>query len=188
MNGFVVVGFCGKAGAGKSTSAARLVRAHRFAEIALADPLKRAVADIFAIPPGVMEDRARREEPLPHWPGWTPRKLLQFVGTECLREKIAADVWVRSCVLHVRRLGPGRYTVPDVRFPNEAEGLRSAFGDGFRLVKIVRPGCDGSVGIPGHASEAHDLDGCDATIANDGTVEDMLRAVDDIAARCGGCA
>jgi dephospho-CoA kinase len=42
----MLVGVCGKAGAGKDTIADYLVNAYKFKKIALEDPIKRLVKDI----------------------------------------------------------------------------------------------------------------------------------------------
>lgn len=151
----MIIGIVGKAGAGKDSIADRLVAKHSFRRDSLAAPLKRCVQDIFGISDAFMTDRGLREADLPRWPGWTTRKLLQFVGTELFRQQIHPDVWARSlCYRILRESAEIDWVIPDVRFENEHLVLSTVFGDSYRLWHVVRPGHNGAPsGIPGHASE-----------------------------------
>jgi len=170
----MIVGFCGKAGAGKDTAALALIK-RGYKKIALADPIKRMVQDTFVIEDKVMHGRESREEELPAWKGWSVRSLLQIVGTELFRTHIDPDVWVKSLHLKIQASPRLNHVVTDVRFPNEAEYLKNIPED-FILIKVVRDGCDGNVGVEGHASEAHDLE-ADYTIGNNGRVGELHRSV-----------
>ena len=133
-----------------------------------AGALKRMSARIFGLTEDQMHDPARKEEPLkaplhldlfvgamqnetglPIRPAGkvatTPREVMQFFGTEYVR-RAQDDYWVQ------RLLGDTasqrRVLVPDTRFPNEAEALRSVGG---RIIKVVR--IDAPASTDGHASE-----------------------------------
>ena len=82
----MLVGVCGKAGAGKDTVGDYLIEKYRFKKIALADPIKRMVKDVFVLNDHTVYDRVAREQPLERWPDWTVRTLLQYIGTELFRE------------------------------------------------------------------------------------------------------
>ena len=45
----MLIGVCGKAGSGKDTIADYLVKKYNFKKIALADPIKRMVEDVFVL-------------------------------------------------------------------------------------------------------------------------------------------
>ena len=105
----------------------------------------------------------------------TPRFALQTLGTEWGRN-CYPDVWVKYAIrihtkmqedrfthysqkhgLHAhlsgcpqRDYGEARVVIADVRFKNEIEGIRKAGG---YLVRVVREGAKGDVGVKGHASE-----------------------------------
>lgn len=85
---------------------------------------------------------------------WTPRDILQYVGTEGLR-RVDQDVWVRHALKLAReRLidGSPLVVITDCRFDNEMAAILAAGGEVWR---VRRPATDGDgVGIPGHASEA----------------------------------
>lgn len=176
----IVVGVIGKAGSGKDTVADHLVRDHGFTKMALADPIRKIVETVFFVDFSTYNtDRGMRDRPLPDYPTWTVRKLQQIIGTEFFREHVDEDVWIKNLCARVSRC---QYpvVVADIRFPNERDKLKAmlrAAGRHMVFVKLTRPGYDGSVGVSGHASEAHDLPG-DIEIANDETVAELETAVD----------
>lgn len=173
----MLIGIGGKAGAGKDTIGDYLVENYDFQKIALADPIKRTVKDVFALNDHAVYDRTAREQPLEQWGGWSVRKLLQFVGTELFRENIDDSIWVKSLWYRIRDDKENNYVVTDIRFPNELQYFRDNAAKEFTFLKVGRPGHDGSVGIAGHASEAYDLEG-DFSIMNDGSMEDLYEKVD----------
>jgi hypothetical protein len=175
----MIIGITGRAGSGKDTVADHLALNYGFKKIGLADPIKRCVQDIFGISDGVMQDRALREQEVHQWPGWTVRKLLQFVGTELFREKIHPDIWVRSCCTRILTSDILNWVIPDVRFDNEDRGLRLVFGDHYKLIRVTRPGVEGAPGgIPGHASEAGLSGDPDLELMNAGGLEELYLGVD----------
>lgn len=117
-------------------------------------------------------------EPKPFASKWTPRTILQFVGTECFR-RISPDVWVNFVLKEATRLqreGAEFIVVTDCRFRSEAEAIWKAGGE---VWKIRRPEVEKQqTGIKGHASETeqdsigdHEVQ---AVIMNDSTL-DVLR-------------
>jgi hypothetical protein len=176
----MLVGICGKAGAGKDTIGDYLVEKYNFKKVALADPIKRLVKDVFALDDQTVYDRVEREKDLKRWPGWTVRKLLQYVGTELFRENIDDAIWVKSLWYKILDDVSGNYVVTDVRFPNELEYFKTHAEKGeFFTIKVIRPGFGGKVGLSSHASEAYDLE-CNFEILNDGGIEDLKNKVDDV--------
>jgi len=176
----MLVGICGKAGAGKDTIGDYLVEKHGFIKIALADPIKRLVKDVFALDDHTVYDREAREQELERWEGWTVRKLLQYIGTELFRDNIDDSIWVKSLWYKIQDDKCNNYVVTDVRFPNELQYFKDNAEEGeFLAIKVVRYGCDGSVGIQGHKSEAYDLEG-DIVILNDETMEELYNKIDEI--------
>lgn len=174
----MLVGVCGKAGAGKDTIADYLVKQHGFKKIALADPIKRMVKDVFVLDDYTVYDRVAREQPLSQWNGWSVRKLLQTIGTELFRRNIDDAVWVKSLWYRVKSDPLSNYVVSDVRFPNEKQYLEENCPD-FFTIKVKREGCDGSVGVKGHESEAYDLE-TNYVVENNKTFEDLYHIVDEI--------
>jgi hypothetical protein len=176
----MLVGITGKAGSGKDTVGDYLVKSHGFKKIALADPIKRLVKDVFVLDDHTVYDRDAREQPLLNWPQWTVRKLLQYIGTEMFRNNIDDAVWVKSLWYRIQGDRESNYVCTDVRFPNEHQFFRDNAKKGeFICLKIIRPGCNGNVGLVGHVSEAYDLPG-DHEIVNDGSYQDLYNKVDSI--------
>jgi dephospho-CoA kinase len=176
----MLIGICGKAGAGKDTIGDYLVKKHNFKKIALADPIKRLVKDVFVLDDNTVYDRVEREKELDNWKGWSVRKLLQFIGTELFRNNIDDSIWVKSLWYRIKSDSSNNYVVTDIRFPNELQYFKDNAKEGeFLCIKVIREGCNGNVGLAGHASEAHDLKG-DIELINDGSMEDLYEKVDKI--------
>jgi hypothetical protein len=175
----MLIAITGKAGAGKDTIGDYLVRKYGVKKIALADPIKRLVKDVFVLDDHTVYDREEREKPLVQWNGWSVRKLLQFIGTELFRQQIDDQIWVKSLWLRISGDKQNNYCVTDLRFPNELSFFRENAKDDFVCIKVVRPGCDGNVGLSGHASESYDLKG-DYEIINDGSIENLTEKIEAV--------
>ncbi len=178
----VVIGMIGKAGSGKDTVADYIVDKYGFQKLAFADPLKKAVQTIFDIDDEYMFDREKREETLPGWEPWSTRKLLQFVGTELMRNQVDENVWVKNAVSRVARIPLA--IISDVRFPNEVDDVRTLLDGQAHVVfiRVARPDHEGAQGgLQNHASESHigDLN-ADFDITNGGTLEELYATVDDL--------
>ena len=175
----IIVGISGRAGSGKDTIGDHLVSHYGFSKDGLANPLKRTVQDVFSLDNDQVYDRVLREQPLENWPGWTGRKLLQYVGTELFRNNIDENIWAKSLCLRINK-APGLWVVTDVRFPNEREVLRRTFGNNFVGIRVEREGYDGAPsGIQGHASEKYEIE-ADYVLTNDGDLPGLYYKVDDI--------
>lgn len=130
------IALCGDAGVGKST----YVRAKfpDFAEIALADPIKRALHAMGAPKESLWGPSERRNDIFIDRP---IREWLILLGTTLVREA-DPDHWVRMCVSEVdgfNNFGFSGVIVPDVRWPNEARILTDA---NFTLLRLERPGSE----------------------------------------------
>jgi len=145
----MIIGLCGKKQSGKSTVAKYLLEAG-FQELSWAYPLKEIVGrQLF----GLNDDQlygseAAKEAIIPDW-GYSPRQILQLVGTECFRKVIRDDFWV---VLGRRKLqgyaaAGMNVVISDCRFPNEMEAIKAVGG---YTVRIVR---EGQVSVDMHPSE-----------------------------------
>lgn len=171
-----IVGLNGFARSGKDTVADQLVERHGFTKLSMAGPLKTMLR---TLDPTLMNTEAgvatrlsglhrmTEDELKASVYGAEYRRLLQVLGTDCIRA-IDPDFWVKAMDKAVR--GAERVVIPDVRFPNEAEWVRS---QGGIVIEILRPGVGPA---NGHASENRlERHLVDCTVHNNGTVEDLHR-------------
>jgi hypothetical protein len=183
-----ILGILARAGHGKSTVAQHLV-ATRGAEVhSLAGPLKRAAQRVF----GFSDEQVwgAQKELVDARYGFSPRWLLQRLGTEGLRAEFEEDIHVRALLRGLRQRiagGPPRLVVvDDVRFPNDARLIAEGGAD-FRgaVMKLVCTDAPSAPTVGAHGSE----DAIDAVRAEDvaATVtssraqglEHLYRAVDE---------
>ena len=188
-----LIGIRGKAGSGKSAIATYLhnTRPNTWTE-AFADPLKQVASLLFGIPIDYFNDRDFKEVPFNFW-GISPRQVVQFVGTEMVRDtlykllpEVENNFWVARMVGRLAgELDNMEYTkddvvvIPDVRFQNEYNWV---LAQGGIIIHLTRPGADGIVGIPSHQSE-HGIGFTHTTernwiIENTGSLDDLYANVD----------
>lgn len=121
-----VVGFVGFKGSGKSTAARILQDKYGFSVRALAAPLKESCQIIFNLSEEQVLTPKGKEAVDPRW-GMSPREMLQKFGTEVGRT-FSEDVWIKSLQQFIDDRRWNRYTIDDVRFPNEADAIRKMGG------------------------------------------------------------
>lgn len=164
-----IVAFTGLAGAGKSTAAAHLVNHHGYQRVRFAGPLKAMMAALGLTSEQI--DGSLKETPCDLLGGKTPRWAMQSLGTEWGRDLIAPDLWIRAWQHAVSQVPAGvPIVVDDVRFPNEAEAVRT---NGGVIVRIDRPGA-GTASV--HSSEAHQLEAVETlrNIADERYLQDQV--------------
>lgn len=146
----IIIGIAGPAQSGKSTLAGefrRLVefRGQKYAEQPFAGPLKRMLQAI-----GVDVSDQAKNTPVPFLDGRiTPRIMMQTLGTEwgrSLLQPLWLRVWQNELDESTRVT-----TVPDVRFDNEAELIRSLGGV---IIHVQRKPTADMLAVPAHVSEA----------------------------------
>lgn len=184
-----IVGLMGYAQSGKDTTAQVLTDEFGFTRIAFADALRDM---LYALNPPIIVDEwvdslgdhemYGTVKGVVDSVGWDEAKtryrhvriLLQRLGTEAGRNVLGQSVWVDAAM---RKVKPGgRYVFTDVRFPNEVTAVRDAGGLMWRVVR------EGTKPVNAHASEtAADDVFADVTFLNNGTVEDLHRAVREVA-------
>jgi hypothetical protein len=145
----MIIGIVGFAGSGKGAVSDILVDEHDFYKLSFADTVKDATSVIFGWPRHLLEgdtDESRkfREIEDSFWSNklgrdFTPRLALQLVGTEAGRNVFHDNIWI-SCVEKKIKYAQewmleDHFVIPDVRFPNEIEAIRSWGG---MIVRIAR--------------------------------------------------
>lgn len=173
MENGLIIGISGKARVGKDTTADFLIKAFRekfnkeFIKIAYADGLKEKVmydfdltwdqlyGDLKEVPDkrypkkvnessNYEDGKVWKEEDL----YWTPREILQFIGTDCYR---AVDdyFWVKKLFKTIDENGYKNVIVSDCRFKSEIDPIKERGG---HHVKVIRD-YDGVVHNKTHQSE-----------------------------------
>lgn len=150
----MLIGFTGKAGAGKNTACDYLRRKDWIKpgiRLGFADALKLGVATMFSFDVSLLEDRDFKEAELPGL-GFSPRKALQVIATEAVRNHLGQDTWIKLLekeYAHFKTRVDDIF-ISDMRFDNEAEWV---IKNGGYVVSIIqdkfRPGNDSD-----HVSES----------------------------------
>jgi hypothetical protein len=145
----MIIGICGFIGSGKDTIADYLVNIHEFRRESFANTLKDAVAAVFGWDRVLLEGRTKearawREQVDPWWakrlniPDLTPRWVLQYWGTEVLRNHFHDDIWIASVENKLRKTTDD-IVISDCRFPNEIKAIKNAGGIVIRVVRGDEP-------------------------------------------------
>jgi len=131
----MLIGLVGLIGSGKDTVAERLVTHHGYKRDSFAKSLKDAVSSMFnwdreLLEGNTKESREWREQPDAFWSERfgkpiTPRWVLQYFGTEVMRQGMYDAIWVDSVI--------GRYkgdktVISDTRFQNEIKTIKAHGG------------------------------------------------------------
>jgi hypothetical protein len=168
---------CGRSGAGKDTVGEHLEREHGFQRVAVAQRLKRTVAELFDLDRphlwgdlrDVVHPRLRR----------TPRELYQRFGDLC--RDLDPEVWIRGWMVEVNRAREAgrRVVCTDVRTEHEIAAARTI---GATIWIVRRPGA-GAPGVAGeHFTETRVVGLDDATfdrrIDNSGDLAFLYAQVD----------
>lgn len=175
-----VVGFAGKAGAGKDT-AAKALYPLGYDKIAMAAALKsmiRNLLDFQGVDPYTVERMMEgdlKEVECEFLGGKSPRVAMQTLGTEWGRECISPTLWVDAVRRKIEKAPKdARFLITDVRFVNEAIMIRELGGT---LIWIDR---ETSTKEVSHKSETESSQfRCDAYLPNDGDIETLHSRVRD---------
>lgn len=145
----MIIGICGLIGSGKGTAADILVDEHGFTKLSFADKLKDGVATVFGWDRAMLEgetDKSRewREKKDSFWSSETgrtitPRLVLQEFGTDCMRHGFDDGIWVSLVKKQITQSPNTNFVIPDVRFPNEANMIKSIHGEVWRVKRGQDP-------------------------------------------------
>ena len=172
-----LVGIAGRAGAGKSMVATRLVQLSDYRVISFATPLKRMAVNFLVDNYGYERGCAalflvHKVIKIPEI-GVTMRHLLQTLGTEWGRKLINPCLWINIAGDQIaEQMDWTDVVVDDVRFESEAALIREFGG---LVIHLVRAGGE----FDGHASEAGiAINPDDVVITNDGSVIELMAQVE----------
>ena len=144
----MILGVTGLIGSGKDTVADYLCTFHGFKRVSFAASLKDAVASVFGWDRELLEgstktSREWREQQDEWWTNRlgmniTPRLVLQYWGTEVLRNHFHTDIWVAS-VENKLRQSKDNIVITDCRFANEVNAIKAAGGITMRVSRGEQP-------------------------------------------------
>jgi hypothetical protein len=144
----MILGVTGLIGSGKDTVADYLCTFHGFKRVSFAASLKDAVSAVFGWDRELLEgstksSREWREQKDIWWSERlnmeiTPRWVLQYWGTEVLRNNFHKDIWVAS-VENKLRQSKDNIVITDCRFANEVNAIKNAGGTTMRVVRGKQP-------------------------------------------------
>jgi len=174
----MIIGLAGYARSGKD-SAADALESIGFRRIAFADKLREFMYEMnpkissnlgtYVDLRDIIDNRG--------WDGYKEtvwaqdiRRWMQVVGTNCVRRVLGNDIWANATFdsMYMDK----NYVITDVRFVNEADGIRNRGGKVFRIVR------NGVGPANNHVSEtALDDYSYDGFIHNDGTLEEFHDSV-----------
>ena len=139
----MIIGICGLIGCGKGTVGDILVEEYGFTKLSFADKLKDGVATVFnwdraMLEGDTVESREWRETQDDFWSRETgrtitPRLVLQEFGTDCMRHGFDDSIWVSLVKQELVKYPKKNFVIPDVRFPNEANMIKSIHGEVWRV-------------------------------------------------------
>jgi hypothetical protein len=183
----MVVVVTGYKQSGKDTTADYLVENYGFVKYAFADPIRDVCRVVFD-----WGDRHffgdLKEEVDPVW-GISPRRALQWIGTEAFQWYIGQDfpefaeivgrtVWVKKFLLWHEREKHRRVVIPDMRFHHELDTLEEHLGNDVRSVRINN---ERVVPNDVHASEQDIPDlNVDFEVENHTSFEDLYEQLDEL--------
>jgi len=133
----MIVSLSGLIGSGKDTVADMLVEKYGYRRESFAGTLKDVVAVIFDWDREMLEgktEKARKQrEVVDQWwanrlgiPHLSPRWVLQYFGTEVVRQHFHNEIWVATLENKLRKMGEDNIVISDSRFINELAMLSNA--------------------------------------------------------------
>jgi hypothetical protein len=155
-----ILALAGRKGSGKSTLSRFLIESEKYVKISFADFLKNLISDVFLIDKKYLYDQTLKEtkclkiytnidfykkissyikEDVTYLLKEeifieTPRKLLQFVGTDVLRAH-DTDFHVKKTLLEIQNSPGVNFVCDDLRFQNELLGLKSLGAEEYFLIR-----------------------------------------------------
>lgn len=160
-----VIAICGAKRSGKDVLAKYIIEKYGFKKLSFAEPLKKAVKELFNfndIQVGIDEENAlgNEKEIIDERWGISPRKALQFFGTEIMQYSIdklipntnrcfLADILL-SHISDDKNGTTNNYVISDLRFLHEYNKLKSSLKiNSLIIVKLSRPSINITEGTQG---------------------------------------
>lgn len=172
----MIIGLSGLKSSGKSTVAKYLCEKHNFIEFSFAAPIKQGLMEMLDLTSDQVH--VDKETPDTFW-GVTPRKLMQVIGTDLMRNHLPTyipemkNVWIRLMEKKVLAHPHQNIVISDCRFLDEACFVRNQKGV---VIRISRPFL---IATDMHESEQLGFE-VDYDLLNSKSIPDLEESVDRI--------
>lgn len=174
-----LIGIIGRKRSGKDTIADYLVDIHKYDKLTFAEPIKKILEILF----GFDHDQlyGNKKDVIDTRWNISPRKVMQFIGTNIFREKIndlianiGDNFWVKIMHNNCKKMldENKKIVISDVRFQNEVDMIRELGGI---LIKISRDTVVKDI----IENNIDDING-DFNVTNDGTIEELLEKIEKL--------
>lgn len=134
-----IIALCGYKRCGKDT-AANYIQRFGYQKVSIAQPLKDSCKGLFGLTDEQLHG-SEKEIVLQEY-GVTPRKLMQFFGTEMMQLKLqeicptqGKKFWINRLLKSVSK--NERYVISDLRFHHEYDSLKELYGDSSIVIKVL---------------------------------------------------
>jgi hypothetical protein len=175
-----IIAICGAKRSGKDVLSKYLVHKYKYRKLYFAEPLKKAVKELFNfsdIQVGIDEENANGDEKDnidERW-GISPRKALQYFGTEIMQYKINelipnANRSFLADMLLSRIIENEKYVISDLRFLHEYEKIKNL---NIIVIKVIRPLINKTIDEHISENEYEKIPNC-IELLNDGSIEQFL--------------
>ena len=184
-----IIAICGTKRSGKDVLANHIVNKYGYTKLSFAEPLKELVKQLFNFSDeqvGLINGNNDEKDTIDERWGLSPRKALQFIGTEVLQHKIqelipniGRDYFANILLSKIE--DNKTYVISDLRFIHEYEKIKHLDID---IIKVIRPSITNGIGeqnFEQHLSEVENLYiPCNKEIINDGTLEDYINKFENL--------
>ena len=142
-----IIGVSGRKYNGKDSIADYLVKNHGYIKLSFADQLKKALELLFNFDHDQLYG-SKKELVDEYW-GYSPRYLMQYLGTQVFRDTIDKDFWVKSLENNIiKNYHDKKIVISDLRFTNEYNMIKKLGG------YVIRVKRDSISNLDQHESES----------------------------------
>lgn len=135
----LLIGICGQKGVGKDTLGDYIIQKYNCKQYAFAYPLKKLIKDLFELSDDQLYG-STKEIVDERW-NTTPRKLMQYIGTELFRNQLKnlipelnfENLWIRKFNDWYAQNKHHNIIISDIRFKDEMEAIKKNGGIIFKV-------------------------------------------------------